>query len=1341
MKKYILSLLTLIMSVSNSDARISLLKYHRYQNDSKTSYSFKEGFDISTDLIRGYILGLYGTAQMQRFFGNINYDVRKSEMMVCSYKDVGNDDLSSLLISLYPSAGPDFNPSGTGSLEAMFNERKDLIRLVSDMLYFANFARNTFMKNPGDIEVRVDALKGLKYVIKTLQETDRIHPNYDKLNEVLLDLIKIGGNFPNLINKQVLMEEINLINKLKKEKEQIFKDYLGRPLAIAQKAMNVIKQSVYNQVLYKNEFFKEWKSLYTSNNAKIEKIIKTVIGAVMLERLSENFDKDNHPYTLGYTNDLICMYAWDVFDNNEIDVFARELAIRKKRLQKFFVVTPCDSTLTNELVKNYTPSIFPFGQGSLFNGRSEYVTPRGIVRIFADCAETALRSFCCSLFAKLDTNGDIVLDPNRIPEGALKEFFKNCDLQDLSLDGRTVTRNRWTRLISGPEAYEAGILFMPHKESNEYYELDASIGGFIWAFCWLMRGYPALIENQYNIPDVLTFEIPTNISEQDKRKIQAAKRIKRITKIIKEAGSVIEKQQVVKGLAKDLGQAVYIYNDLIGVRDDVELRAVKNNIATYTSGGGYGAKVDGIKIYNINNPEEYINLVTNHHAELTGSKVFTDNVVVSVKKIDDPSGFINTQNLNDNGGEYEQDEYPQLYNYKEMTTKENDQRKSIMFGPNMLNHRSFKDYIPGISRFMQTRPCYFDENTNKNNEVAIENYGLLMESRLENKTKDDFMYVIENLWKKGCPVSRIDNINILRNSLPAIMVIVNEDIKKKNSKKLLPIVNFMNLFNFENHKDVVESYIPVISLIYKKSKIDKKLNENMESLLKKLGITPDSIPSGKDLLTLAIEEQDLSMMKRLLAGEIDMNSEYKQAPSLFIKMLEQGYSDIVGLMVEGENIHKIDLARYIYINSRTYKLFDCLIYNCYSDDLINRIPMEMLFQIIEKGNYKALRDHLKDFDSYIFHRELLIDQFRWLLANTKDENDKENYKKMIESLEKVKFSKTRSEVAEEALERAKGDQRKIIEEWINSEPTIIPHYELEKESAIPLFKKENEEKIKNMIASEEISQTSLNNILIIAAQHCCTDIIDVLLDVAKDSISEESLFEACRIAVYEGYFSVLEILLRRTNVNINKPVEVKTSEYEKYENDDNIFSFDYNITDAPSLISYLFALQKLNTCIGERTNMVKMMLKYRELSSIDLVLDVSSRTHDYNVWNAAIYYCSDKDLTKILLLEGLRRLIADNDLNRLQTYLNLFEKLIYDNKKHLDSINRDKRNCKGKSYVKQTSKDDYAEMGRLVRGIAFDKTKDELKNEALLYLNDFGKDATSEDYNSKKQMIEKALGS
>lgn len=1329
------------MFISNSDARISLLKYHRYQNSDVTKTAFQKGFDSSTDLIRGYILGLYGTTQIQRFYGNINYD-RESEMIVCSYKDRGNDDLSSLLISLYPSAGPDFNPSGTGSLEIIFNNRKDLIQLVADMLYFANYARNTFMKNPGDIKVRVNALKRLKYVIECLQEKDNINPDYDKLDKVLSDLIKIGNNFPNLINKQVVKEEINLVNKLKKEKKQIYLDYLDRPLAIAKRAAEAIKRFIYNQVLYTNEFFKERKKLYAQNDAKMEKIIKTVIGSVMLERLEGDFDKNNHPYTLGYTNDLICMYAWDVFDNSEIDTFSRELEIRKKMLQKFFVVTPCDKNLIDKLVENYTPSIFPLAQGSLFNSRANYVTPQGVTRTFADCGETALRSFCCSLFAKLDTNGDIVLDPNRIPEGDLKGFFKNCDLQDLSLDGRTVTRNKWTRLISGPEAHEAGILFIPHDEGNEYYELDASIGNFIWTFCWLMKGYPALVENQLNIADVSVFEIPTNMSKQDKRKVLAAKRIKSIIKFVEESESIRAKQQKVNELAENLDQAVDIYNDLIGIRDDVELKAVKDNIVTYTSAAGAGVKVDGIKIYNVNNPKEYINLVTNHHAEVTGSKVFSDGFV-NVEEIDDPSGFGNTQKLNNSRGEYEKEEYPQLYLYNLMNQTSNDFNKNILFDPNILNHFSFKYTIDGLSRFSQSRSYCFDKTEKNTNEISIENFGLLLENILKNKNKDNFVETIKNLTGHNkCPVSRIDNINVLRNSLPVIMVIVNEDIKRKNSKKLIPIVNFMNLFNFENHDDVVESYKPVISCINKKLKTDKKSKGDMESLLQKMGITSDSISSSTNFVTSAIKSKDLSMMELLLEGGIDVNSEYKKAPSLFVKMLKQGRLDIVELMVEEENIHKIDLARYIYINSRTYKLFDCLIYNCYSDNLINRIPMEMLFQIIEKGNYKALRDHLKDFDSYIFHRELLINQFRWLLANTKDVNDIEKYNKMIKSLENVRFDMTRSEVARKALAVAKKGQKRIIEEWLDSEPTIIPPSEVKKENDIDLFKKENENQIKDMIASKKISQSSLNNILIIAAQHCCTDIIDVLLDVAKDSISEESLFEACRIAVYEGYFSVLEILLRRTNVNINREVEVKNSEYDKYEDDDNIFGYEYNITVAPSLISYLFAVQKLNTCIRERTNMVKIMLKHRELSSIDLVLDVSLRTHDYNVWNAVTYYCSDKDLTKILLLEGLRRLITDNnnDQNSLQMYLKSFGTRIYNNQALLKSIKSDQRNCKGKSYVDQTYKDDFGEMGRLIQNLEFGLTKDELGKKALQYLDQSGKDPNSKNYNDIKLILEENLG-
>ncbi len=484
----------------------------------------------------------------------------------------------------------------------------------------------------------------------------------------------------------------------------------------------------------------------------------------------------------------------------------------------------------------------------------------------------------------------------------------------------------------------------------------------------------------------------------------------------------------------------------------------------------------------------------------------------------------------------------------------------------------------------------------------------------------------------------------------------------------------------------------------------------------------------------AIEKNDTTIANQLI-DNVNINSIYKDAPSLFSAALRGGHSDIVKLMINSEAFQKVDLSRYIYIQSRDYKLFDNVVFCCGDDQLINQLPMEMLFQIIEKGNKKALREHLKDLDSYIFHRELKIEQLQWLIQHTNNQEDIAKYRKQIEQLQNVKFSKTRAEVAQEALARTQGKRNKIVQEWADSEPTVISASDLKKEKSISLFKKGNEAQIKNMIKSGEISQESLNNILTIAATRGCSEVVQVLINATEGNMPQNALLEACRIAVYEGYSSVLEILLRQTKVDINAEIDLPNVEEDEDGEDDHKEFDGYEVYGASSLISYLFSLQRRNTCIQDRTNMVKMMLEYRNLSDIDLILDI--RDHDYNVWHGMAYYCSDKDLADKLLVEALHRVIAGLDSNvSISDRLKWFDCFIYDKTNMLKDIRRCVSKTYSKNYKTQSDRDDYAEMARLVERFKFSKSRQELADCALQYLDKLSEKKDAKAIAKKKEIIE-----
>lgn len=1056
MKRYILALLAVTSFISNADARVSLLKYYNYQNDAATQSSFDKGFDKSTDLIRGYVLKLHGTTQIQRFYGNIEY-VRGESEKACSYRDIGNDAMASLLVALYPSAGPNFNSGGTGSLENFFTNQKDLIQIISDMFYIANKARGLFLKNSDEISTRVESTKKLSKIIKELEKINKWNPDYDGIMEILSDLLEVGNKHPNLISTQVVEEEKNIVKKQKATGNGIFADHLERPLAIAKRAKTRIEQDLFNQVLKGDEVFKFWNGSEPKTRTKLERIARAIIGSVILERLNERdlekgksdldacrddmstyrrdldtykkdlkenegladykieldaykhkiddyteepstdedfntckrkldklrdnlssdekklevYEKLNtyenkldayrnkqnaylkmhdrgvnvHPYPLGYTNDIICMYAWDVLNSDEIGLLAERLGEHKKALQKDFPIEPCDKSLTKKAASNYEVGIFPFVWGTIAHGMVRYTGKESGVEIkkpFPDCAETALRLFFAALFAKSE-NGEIKLDESRIPEGDLKNFFKGKDLLEFCVDGHSDTREEWVRIISGKKAYDAGVLFV-HPKGKEpkdlACELRGTIGNFIWTFCWLMKDYPRIIEKEFGISDISTYVAPGNMEEKDLRKIAAAKRIdsivntvekcdvektkqviinkvienldqfleqgKELSDFIYRADKVIEKiteegigrtsrlklssklkeaireaQQnetealkkaivnklddalnsalkntslvslkriVIGNLVDTLSQATKVYNDLVGIRDDVKLEVVEKRVL-YCNSDNFDAQIDGMRIQNAANNNEYFNLVTSNHAELTGSKILDRTQKESVDVVNDPtSGLHNTQTLyNMEFGAYGES-YPLLDYYMQIM----DDRVFVTHGNSeipgeILCNSSFETYIGGICKLLLTRNFSFSNGwrSSADEKTVKRNYSLLVNKLVESADENSFDERLEKIINEAyisidSSVLPLD-LDILRNNLKRFEAMLTgkytvtvengsaesdatankNDIDKQYIKTVKNVIKFIDLFEFtDNDTDIVDGVKGIVSVI--KKEIDER---------------------------------------------------------------------------------------------------------------------------------------------------------------------------------------------------------------------------------------------------------------------------------------------------------------------------------------------------------------------------------------------------------------------------------------------------------------------------------------------------------------------------------------
>ncbi len=969
MKRYMLALLAIVSFVSNTNARVSLLKYYNYQNDAETREAFDAGFDKSTDLIRGYALKLHGTAQIQRFYGNIQY-VRGESEKACSYRDIGNDAVASLLVLLYPSAGPNFNSGGIGALENFFASQEDLVQIVADMLYLANRARGHLLKNSGDVGMHLESIRKLSGIIADLEKIDRANPNYDEIDKTLSDLLELSKNYADFINIQVIGEEKNLLSNQKRDGKRLYADYLGRALAIAKRAKNKIEKELFDLVFQGDDVFKNWSRSEPKVKTKLERVARAIVGSVLLERFDDN-DLDRHrkdlekyagvllayrrdleaykidfdankglkkykgklevygenldrcrqfldinenqfinksdidkaknrlsedekkcdvygkliayekqldvykdkldecfglyekalkdrPYPFGYTNDIICMYAWDVLNSDELGLLAEHLRKHKKALQKEFPgIDSCDKSFTEEMFRNYKPSIFPFSWGSIFHGTVHHRSSEGKVIEFSDCAETAMRLFCAALFAKYE-DGEISLDETRIPEGELKNFFKGKDLQALSIDGRTDTRQEWIKIISGKKAYNAGILFVnDYGPADAACELKGTIGNFIWTFCWLMRGYPKLIEKELNIADISNYKAPDGTSEKDLRKINAAKRINSIVKAVEEGQSVEEKQDIVEKLAETLKQAAKIYNDLLGIRDDVQLKAINTKVENYNN-FRINAKIDGIKIRDVTNHEEYFNLVTNNHAEISSprSDNYPDSDKISI--VWDPnSGFHNTLKLYKEGFSVYAKLYPWLDYCMQVVTDGDIGIGDSYIHARIMKNPLFEDYVDGVCKLLLTKDFHisghYDEKVNEKR--VKRNCNLLMRKIIENTDESNFYErltrIVEGEYIVLRPIIFPLDLDILRTSLKYIESTVSEGdqiasgnkekdtpendgkaseeenlseddkrLAEKNrnryEKKIRNIVKFIDLFDFTSaDTDVIESLKKIAECVRK----------------------------------------------------------------------------------------------------------------------------------------------------------------------------------------------------------------------------------------------------------------------------------------------------------------------------------------------------------------------------------------------------------------------------------------------------------------------------------------------------------------------------------------------
>lgn len=204
---------------------------------------------------------------------------------------------------------------------------------------------------------------------------------------------------------------------------------------------------------------------------------------------------NNHPYWLGYANNIICAYACAVISGESADAQLEELATLLKENRKENQDYRSDLTTRLFQERRDSRSVIPFDVGvtPITNGTTVFKGDS-----YADCVETTMRQFCSFLFSEKITDndgltGDVKTDLSRIPNGALKDFFapegKVLDIQSLANDGGVDVREKWSNICGGHS--DRGIWYSS-KGTNGGYELQPDWNSMIRLFCLLMEKYPEI---------------------------------------------------------------------------------------------------------------------------------------------------------------------------------------------------------------------------------------------------------------------------------------------------------------------------------------------------------------------------------------------------------------------------------------------------------------------------------------------------------------------------------------------------------------------------------------------------------------------------------------------------------------------------------------------------------------------------------------------------------------------------------------------------------------------------------------------------------------------------------
>ncbi len=511
----------------SSDAILTIDGYKQYISN----------FRSDTDLLKGYILSdVKEILEKHRLYGNFKSGIRgRHNGKDLSYQDQGNDDMTRLVIQLFPSVGGFLNAEGTGSfssLIALANEQFSEIDLIVGMFQLAQDIRSQMKEIDLDTDIDEETTKNLRELITNTKNSLSKFSAEECLRciDLLRNDPKIEQNKKNQIEKRIWKSVENQL------KDNSINWSLKCLKILSDCKDKDIKANIQNKIMRKlvSHYFGtiQNKNLFSA----LLKLIGNMFGSINSENINFKGKIDQKKYPQNYTNYVISAYAWTILNNNQLKTFSEKLQQRLGYKGRSYA---------NQLVEvlEQNANCFPFGNGRILDYGIAFFQDA----FFMDCLENILKQFFAMLLYSINDESIDDRLPNTEIGAKIRKFFsggrKNVQQQALS----NTNRSEWVNIISNIP----NITYLKEKNGLKY-EIDSGWSYFLEAICVLLEGYSAGNNDGSRIY---------------KRKYKAQKTIEYINQSLKNS-----KNETLEYINNNVEK---ILNNILGIRTDVKLSAQK----------------------------------------------------------------------------------------------------------------------------------------------------------------------------------------------------------------------------------------------------------------------------------------------------------------------------------------------------------------------------------------------------------------------------------------------------------------------------------------------------------------------------------------------------------------------------------------------------------------------------------------------------------------------------------------------------------------------------------------------------------------------------------------------